>query len=77
MTSNADTLVNTPSAPAGIHHHNPRSSSPPTVQPTQPSTLEAPWKPDHASAPVTQQNGHDDQDAEGESEAETVVLSRD
>ncbi|KNG48577.1 ankyrin repeat-containing protein [Stemphylium lycopersici] len=78
MTSNADTLVNTPAAPAGIHHQPARSSSPPKPQQTHPSPLEPSWKPDHASAPpAIHQNGHDDQDAEGESEAETVVLSRD
>ena len=77
MTSNADTLVNTPSAPVGILHDRPRSSSP--RQPHKPSAaaLHSSWKPDHTSLPPANHDAHDDQDAEPESEAETVVLSRD
>lgn len=84
MTSNADTLVNTPSAPAALHHDRPRSSSPRHAH-KPPAALEASWKPSHQQQqqlpanPNTHPNGYNDPDVEGEgeSEAETVVLSRD
>ncbi|KAI4960786.1 hypothetical protein J4E86_002411 [Alternaria arbusti] len=64
MTSNADPVLNAPSAPKSFHHDRPHS--PPSPRPA-PKTAAFP-----------SQHAHDeDQDAEGESEAETVVLSRD
>ncbi|USP78379.1 hypothetical protein yc1106_05653 [Curvularia clavata] len=77
MTSNADTLVNTPSAPVGILHDRPRSSSPRHQNNNNPAPLEPSRKPEKPDLPSSTHNGHDDQDADPESEAETVVLSRD
>ena len=75
MTSNAHSLL-TPSAPVGLHHDGPtaRASSPRhTSRPASPSTADT-----HAPASSHPAADPDhDQDAEGESEAETVVLSRD
>ncbi|CAN9326593.1 unnamed protein product [Alternaria alternata] len=64
MTSNADPVLNAPSAPKPFHHDRPHS--PPSPRPAP------------KAAAFPSQHAHDeDQDAEGESEAETVVLSRD
>jgi ankyrin repeat protein len=64
MTSNADPVLNAPSAPKSFHHARPHS--PPSPRPPP------------SAAIFSSHHAHDhDQDAEGESEAETVVLSRD
>jgi ankyrin repeat protein len=72
MTSNGDEALNASSAPTGTAHDRPHSPRSPRHAPKAAS----PSKENHL--PPHDQNGHDeDQDAEGESEAETVVLSRD
>jgi ankyrin repeat protein len=64
MTSNADPVLNAPSAPKSFHHDRPHSPPSPRTAPK--------------AVALPSQHAHDqDQDAEGESEAETVVLSRD
>ncbi|KAJ4362042.1 hypothetical protein N0V83_010984 [Neocucurbitaria cava] len=71
MTSNADSVLNASSLPAAQHDDD-RPRSPPSPRQPAPKAASPSSKENHPLPP----NGHDghDEDAEGESEAETVVL---